>query len=246
MPRVMRQLAVVQFLSWFALFAMWIYTTAAVTTHHYGTTDATSAVFNEGANWVGVLFAAYNGFAALAALFIPPLAARLGPATRASRGTVVRRHSVSCPYVSSTTRHGCCCRWLASASRGHRSCHCRTRCCPGSARPEDGHLHGHLQLLHRDPADPGGERARHPACACCSTAQASTHWRSAGSCCSWRGWRRCASTSRTDFSAGCCRRMPARSSRGWISTDSTSPPATSRIRLSTSDSAARACPAARS
>jgi maltose/moltooligosaccharide transporter len=30
----MRQLAVVQFLSWFALFAMWIYTTAAVTEHH--------------------------------------------------------------------------------------------------------------------------------------------------------------------------------------------------------------------
>jgi maltose/moltooligosaccharide transporter len=78
MPRVMRQLAVVQFLSWFALFAMWIYTTAAVTTHHYHTVDAASAAFNEGANWVGVLFAAYNGFAALAALFIPTLAARLG------------------------------------------------------------------------------------------------------------------------------------------------------------------------
>jgi maltose/moltooligosaccharide transporter len=78
MPRVMRQLAVVQFLSWFALFAMWIYTTAAVTTHHYGTTDAASAAYNEGANWVGVLFAAYNGFAALAALFIPGLARALG------------------------------------------------------------------------------------------------------------------------------------------------------------------------
>jgi maltose/moltooligosaccharide transporter len=78
MPRVMRQLAVVQFLSWFALFAMWIYTTAAVTTHHYGTRDATSAAYNEGANWVGVLFAAYNGFAALAALFIPWLARTVG------------------------------------------------------------------------------------------------------------------------------------------------------------------------
>jgi maltose/moltooligosaccharide transporter len=78
MPKVMRQLAVVQFLSWFALFAMWIYTTAAVTEHHYGTTDAASAAYNEGANWVGILFAAYNGFAALAALFIPRLAAMLG------------------------------------------------------------------------------------------------------------------------------------------------------------------------
>jgi maltose/moltooligosaccharide transporter len=78
MPKVMRQLAVVQFLSWFALFAMWIYTTAAVTEHHYGTTDAASAAYNEGANWVGILFAAYNGFAALAALFIPQLAEALG------------------------------------------------------------------------------------------------------------------------------------------------------------------------
>jgi maltose/moltooligosaccharide transporter len=78
MPRVMKQLAVVQFLSWFALFAMWIYTTAAVTEHHYGTTDTASALYNEGANWVGVLFAAYNGFAALAALLIPKLAATIG------------------------------------------------------------------------------------------------------------------------------------------------------------------------
>jgi maltose/moltooligosaccharide transporter len=78
MPKVMRQLALVQFLSWFALFAMWIYTTSAVTAHHYGTTDTTSAAYNEGANWVGVLFAAYNGFAAVAAMVIPFLAARIG------------------------------------------------------------------------------------------------------------------------------------------------------------------------
>ncbi|MEM9302112.1 MAG: MFS transporter [Pseudomonadota bacterium] len=74
MPRVMKQLAVVQFFSWFALFSMWIYTTAAVTSFHYGTSDTTSAAYNDGADWVGVLFAAYNGFAALAAFFIPWLA----------------------------------------------------------------------------------------------------------------------------------------------------------------------------
>ena len=78
MPRAMRQLAVVQFFSWFALFAMWIYGTAAVTSHHYGTTDVASALYNEGANWVGVLFAAYNGFAALAAFAIPVAARLLG------------------------------------------------------------------------------------------------------------------------------------------------------------------------
>jgi maltose/moltooligosaccharide transporter len=57
---------------------MWIYTTPAVTSVHYGSSDTTSAAYNEGANWVGVLFAAYNGFAALAAIAIPRMVARLG------------------------------------------------------------------------------------------------------------------------------------------------------------------------
>jgi maltose/moltooligosaccharide transporter len=74
MPRTMKQLAWVQFFSWFALFAMWIYTTAAVTSHVYHTTDTTSPLYNEGANWVGVGFSAYNGIAALVAFAIPVLA----------------------------------------------------------------------------------------------------------------------------------------------------------------------------
>ncbi|WP_114239687.1 MFS transporter [Dyella sp. C9] len=78
MPTPMRRLAVVQFFSWFALFALWIYTTAAVTSVHYGTTDTHSAAYNEGANWVGVLFAAYNGFAAVAAIVIPWMVRRWG------------------------------------------------------------------------------------------------------------------------------------------------------------------------
>src|SRR5690606_3596146 len=78
MPRTMRRLAVVQSFSGFALFAMWISTTAAVACTHYGSNDPTSAAYNDGANWVGVLFAAYNGFAALAAVVIPWLAGRLG------------------------------------------------------------------------------------------------------------------------------------------------------------------------
>lgn len=76
MPRTMTQLAVVQFFSWLALFAMWIYTTAAVTSHVYGTTDTTSALWNDGADWVGVLFAVYNGVAALVAFLLPVVARR--------------------------------------------------------------------------------------------------------------------------------------------------------------------------
>src|ERR1035437_1524096 len=70
MPKTMVQLAFVQFFSWFALFAMWIYTTAAVTHHIYGATDTSSALYNQGADWVGVLFSIYNGFAALMAFLI--------------------------------------------------------------------------------------------------------------------------------------------------------------------------------
>jgi maltose/moltooligosaccharide transporter len=78
MPRRMRELIPVQFFSWLALFAMWTQTTPAVTAVHFGATDTTGATYNEGANWVGVLFAAYNGFAALAALVIPWLVRRFG------------------------------------------------------------------------------------------------------------------------------------------------------------------------
>ncbi len=74
MPKTMGQLAVVQFFSWFALFAMWIYTTAAITSHVFGTSDTTSVLYNEGANWVGVMFAIYNGFAALVAFLLPVIA----------------------------------------------------------------------------------------------------------------------------------------------------------------------------
>ena len=74
MPKTMAQLAVVQFFSWFALFSLWIYATSAVTSFHYGALDTTSKAYNDGADWVGVLFGVYNGFAALAAVVIPWLA----------------------------------------------------------------------------------------------------------------------------------------------------------------------------
>ena len=149
MPKTMKQLAVVQFFSWFALFAMWIYTTAAVTSHIYdmgiggeeieeleafleilesqtdaewyrrlpavkrdilmfkerlqqGETEVPATMrvvnffleegrvdiseglssslnrieteYNKGADWVGVAFAIYNGFAALMAFLLPVMA----------------------------------------------------------------------------------------------------------------------------------------------------------------------------
>lgn len=78
MPPAMRQLAWVQFFSWFGLFAMWIYTTAGVAAHHYGSSDTTSQAYNDAADWVGVLFAGYNGFSVLAAICIPWLVRAAG------------------------------------------------------------------------------------------------------------------------------------------------------------------------
>ena len=78
MPQTMKQLAAVQFFSWFGLFAMWIYTTSAVTSHIYGTTDTESALFNEGANMVGLGFGLYNAVTFLVAFLIPLMADKIG------------------------------------------------------------------------------------------------------------------------------------------------------------------------
>lgn len=153
MPKTMKQLSVVQFFSWFALFAMWIYTTAGLTSHVYNMNlsadevaqlstinmewalggvgeewsdripviqeelnryqqkiehgdEAVSATmrvvnyfldkdrslslneplkerleyiqlqYNTGADWVGILFAMYNGFAAIVAFLLPVIAGK--------------------------------------------------------------------------------------------------------------------------------------------------------------------------
>ena len=78
MPLTMRRLAVTQFFAWFALFAMWIYTTSTVARQHYNASPDDSALYNEAGNLVGQLFATYNGVAALAALTIPLLSIYLG------------------------------------------------------------------------------------------------------------------------------------------------------------------------
>jgi maltose/moltooligosaccharide transporter len=74
MPTTMKQLALVTVFTWFALFAMFIYSTSAVTSFHFGSTDTKSDLYNDGANWVGVLMAVYNGVAALVAFLLPVVA----------------------------------------------------------------------------------------------------------------------------------------------------------------------------
>ncbi len=74
MPRTMVQLAFVQFFTWIALFAMWIYTGTAIADTVYGTTDAQSSAYQDAGSWVGIMFAVYSGVSALAAFILPVFA----------------------------------------------------------------------------------------------------------------------------------------------------------------------------
>lgn len=78
MSASMRRLALVQFCSWFTLFTVFVYTTPAVAKLHFGTGTPGSAGYEAAGNWVGVLFATYNGLATLAALVIPYFVTRFG------------------------------------------------------------------------------------------------------------------------------------------------------------------------
>lgn len=80
MPKTMKQLGIVQFFSWFALFSMWVFTTTSVAQHVYGlpATDTSSEAYNEAANWVGIMFGVYNGVSAIFAFFLPTIAHKIG------------------------------------------------------------------------------------------------------------------------------------------------------------------------
>jgi maltose/moltooligosaccharide transporter len=80
MPKTMKQLCLVQFFSWFALFTMWVFTTDAVATHVYGLSGdyAKSVQYNEAGNKVGSAFGVYNFVAMIYALFLPVIARYVG------------------------------------------------------------------------------------------------------------------------------------------------------------------------
>ncbi len=77
-PKVMIQLAFVQFFSWAALFLMWNYLTPAIADSVWNTLDANSEAYGDAANWVGVLNGVYPIPACIFALFITSIAKRFG------------------------------------------------------------------------------------------------------------------------------------------------------------------------
>lgn len=80
LPSKMKKLGVVQFFSWFALFTMWVFTTSAIATHHFGLTpeDTSSAKFNEAGDFTGQLFGKYNLYAIFFAFALIPIARIIG------------------------------------------------------------------------------------------------------------------------------------------------------------------------
>ena len=80
MPKTMKQLGLVQFFSWFALFSMWVFTTDAVATHVYGLTgDYTNTVeYNEAGNKVSSAFGVYSLVSMFYALCLPFIAKWIG------------------------------------------------------------------------------------------------------------------------------------------------------------------------
>lgn len=79
-PAQMKKLGAVQFFSWFALFTMWVFTTSALATHHFGLSpeDTHSKAFNNAGDLTGKLFGMYNLWAIPFAFLLTPIAKKIG------------------------------------------------------------------------------------------------------------------------------------------------------------------------
>ncbi|QBJ84757.1 MFS transporter [Chryseobacterium gleum] len=79
-PSQMKKLGIVQFFSWFALFTMWVFTTSALATHHFGLSpeDTHSKAFNDAGDLTGKLFGMYNLWAIPFAFLLTPIAKMIG------------------------------------------------------------------------------------------------------------------------------------------------------------------------
>jgi maltose/moltooligosaccharide transporter len=74
MPTTMKQLAVVQFFTWFALPCMWQFFGLTVARHVYAAPGPEAPGFRAGTEWAGLCFAVYNVVCFLIAFLLPALA----------------------------------------------------------------------------------------------------------------------------------------------------------------------------
>ena len=78
MPATMRQLAVVQLLTWLGLVCMWLFFVPATARHVFGATDPQSDLYTHGVEWGGLVMAVYSVTCFIVALLVLP---RLAAAT---------------------------------------------------------------------------------------------------------------------------------------------------------------------
>lgn len=78
MPATMRQLAMVQLLTWLGLFCMWLYFGVAVAHNVFGADDPSAPRYRDGIAWGGICFSAYSAVTFAFSFALPTLANRLG------------------------------------------------------------------------------------------------------------------------------------------------------------------------
>ena len=78
MPSTMRQLAIVQFLTWLGLFCMYLYFAVAVAHNVFGARGTTEAAYTDGVIWAGYCSGIYNTVCFIVSPFLPAIANRLG------------------------------------------------------------------------------------------------------------------------------------------------------------------------
>ena len=78
MPETMRQLAVVQFLTWLGLFCMFLYFAVAVAHNVFGARSTSEPAYIDGVIWAGYCSGAYSAVGFIVSPILPSIANRLG------------------------------------------------------------------------------------------------------------------------------------------------------------------------
>ena len=78
LPKVMKQLAIVQFFSWLGLFLMWFYLTPAIAVHIFDAPNPQSEAYAQGLAWANICMGFYSVITSIFALFMPALADKFG------------------------------------------------------------------------------------------------------------------------------------------------------------------------
>ena len=78
MPKMMKQLAVVQFFTWLGIFCLFLYFPPAVAHNIFGAAEENSDLYTEGIEWAGICIAMYNGVCFIFSWVLPNLTRRLG------------------------------------------------------------------------------------------------------------------------------------------------------------------------